>query len=97
MQKGSGASSVMTLYEYYLIFPDGECREISGPPCERSLLDMNGHPLRVPLSSNRVIAYRVAGKRTVAGGRGVVGIWYTLEQLDALELLEYVSGPLGQR
>lgn len=79
----------MTLYEYYMVFPDGDMQEISGTLTIGSLYDMNGNQLSLPLSTNKMIVYQVSGKRT-REERGVVATYYTLEQLDALELRAYI-------
>ncbi len=79
----------MTLYEYYLIFPDGERQEIFSPVNVGKLVDMNGNPLPDRLPTNKMIAYQVASKRTIEE-RGIVQILYSLEQLNANELLDFV-------
>ncbi len=79
----------MTLYEYYIVFPDGEEREIFAPLPVGSLLDMNGQPLPNRLPSNKILAYQVVTKRT-RENRGIVQTFYVLEQLDAQELLDFV-------
>ena len=79
----------MTLYEYYMVFPDGDMQEISGTLTIGSLYDMNGNRLMPPLPTNRMIVYQVSGKRT-REERGIVTIYYTMEQLDAAELRAYI-------
>ncbi len=79
----------MTQYEYYIVFPDGETQEISGVLHPSQLVDINGIPLPLPLPTNRMIVYRISGKRT-REERGIVSTWYILEQLNAIELLEFV-------
>lgn len=78
----------MTLYEYYVIFPDGEKREIRRPLPAGALVDINGNALPGPLPTNKMIAYRITGKRTVEE-RGIVRIIYSLDQLSADTLLDY--------
>jgi hypothetical protein len=78
----------MTLYEFHIVFPEGETQEISHQLAPGDIVDVNGYPLPVPLPTNRMIAYHVSGKRTVEE-RGLVVTWYHLEQLDATELLAY--------
>jgi hypothetical protein len=78
----------MTLYEFHLVFPEGETQEISHPLRISELVDVNGNPLSLPLPTSRMLAYHVARKRT-AEDRGLVVTWYFLEQLSAPELLEY--------
>lgn len=78
----------MTLYEFHIVFPEGETQEIDHQLCVNDIVDLNGNPLQCPLPTNRMIAYHVARKRT-AEDRGLVVTWYFLEQLNAAELLEY--------
>ncbi len=79
----------MTLYEYYIVFPDGEEQEIFNPISVGKLLDMNGRPLPDRLPSNMMLVYQVVAKRTMES-RGIVKVYYSLEQLDANELLDFV-------
>lgn len=74
----------MTLYEYYMVFPDGDMQEISDPLAIGSLYDMNGNRLMPPLPTNKMIVYQVGGKRT-REERGIVATYYAMEQLDAAE------------
>lgn len=78
----------MTMYEFHIVFPEGETQEISHQLNPGDLIDINGYPLALPLPTNRMIAYHVSGKR-MAEERGLVVTWYLLEQLDAMELLAY--------
>lgn len=78
----------MTMYEFHIVFPEGETQEISHQLNPGDLIDINGNRLSPPLPTNRMIAYHVSGKRT-AEERGLVVTWYLLEQLDAMELLAY--------
>ena len=79
----------MTLYEYYIIYPDGEKQEISGPVSIGTFLDINGNQLPHQLPTNKMIVYQVQSKRTIEN-LGIVQIIYVVEQLDAEELLDYV-------
>ena len=79
----------MTLYEYYMVFPDGDTQEVSNTLAIGSLYDMNGNRLMPPLPTNKMIVYQVSGKRT-REERGIVTIYYILEQLDAVELRAYL-------
>lgn len=79
----------MTLYEYYLVFPEGDIQELAGPIPISSFVDMNGKALPLPLPTNRMIAYQVAQKRTVQPEPGILRTYYLLEQLDANELSAY--------
>jgi len=78
----------MTLYEFHLVFPEGETQEIQHQLRINDIVDVNGNPLALPLPTNRMIAYHVARKRT-AEETGLVVTWYFLEQLNANELIEY--------
>ncbi|HPO02035.1 hypothetical protein K7J14_00870 [Treponema zuelzerae] len=79
----------MTLYEFFITYPDGEEAEIQHSLQIGDLIDINGYPLKLPLKTNKMIAYHIAGKRTQEE-RGVITTRYMLEQLNAFELLEYV-------
>ena len=79
----------MTLYEYYMVFPDGDMQEVSDELMVGSLYDINGRRLMPPLPTNKMIVYQVCGKRT-REERGIVATYYALEQLDAAELRAYV-------
>ncbi len=81
-------SNDMTLYEYHIVYPEGETREISHELAMSSIVDINGFPVPLPLPTNRMIAYHVCRKR-MAEDKGLVVTWYFLEQLNAVELLEY--------
>lgn len=81
--------TIVTLYEYFLVFPEGEIQEITHPISGAGLVDMNGNPLSIPLPTNRMIAYQVAQKRTVESSPGIIRTYYVLEQLNAAELLDY--------
>lgn len=78
----------MTLYEFHLVFPEGETQEIDHQLSPGEIVDINGNALPLPLSTNRMLAYHVSRKRT-AEDRGMVVTWYFLEQLSATELLAY--------
>ena len=78
----------MTQYEFHIVYPEGETREIEHQLRPGQLVDLNGFPLAIPLPTNRMIAYHVARKRT-AEEKGLVVTWYFLEQLSALDLLAY--------
>lgn len=79
----------MTLYEYYMIFPDNDAQEISGPLSIGFLYDMNGQAIYPPLPTNKMIIYQVSGKRT-REERGVIATYYIMEQLTADELRVYL-------
>ncbi|MEL3909085.1 MAG: hypothetical protein P1P64_08795 [Treponemataceae bacterium] len=79
----------MTLYEYFLVFPEGEIQEVPHPVQVSGFVDMNGNPISLPLPTNRMIVYQVANMRTVQNEPGFVRTYYILQQLNAIELMEY--------
>jgi len=79
----------MTIYEYYMVFPDGDMQEISGVLAIGSLYDMNGQVLKPPLPTHKMIVYEVVGKRS-REERGVVTTYYLMNQLSADELRAYL-------
>lgn len=79
---------MMTLYEYYAVFPNGDIQEISASLPPGAIVDVNAIPHRLPLPTIRTLAYRIAVKRT-SENRGVVETRYILEQLSAQDLIEY--------
>ncbi len=80
----------MTLYESYIVFPDGDTQEISHNLNVSALVDVNGIPLPLPLPTKRMIAYNVCRKR-VTEERGVVTTRYYLELMSAAELIDYTE------
>ena len=80
----------MTLYEYFLVFPEGDVQPISHPVMVSTLLDMNGNALSLPLPTNKMLVYQVVRKRTIEAEIGIVKTYYLLEQLDAFELCDYL-------
>ena len=78
----------MTLYEFHIVFPEGETQEISHQLSPGEIVDVNGQPLTLPLPTNRMLAYHVSRKR-MAEETGMVVTWYFLEQMSATELLSY--------
>lgn len=79
----------MIIYEYFLLFPEGECQEIARPVSVSSFVDMNGNSISLPLPTNKMIVYQVAQKRTMQTEPGIIRIFYVLQQLSAMELLDY--------
>jgi len=78
----------MTLYEYFVVYPEGGCQEIPSPLRLDQLVDLNGLPLPLPLASPRQIAYRVVKLRHDEE-RGVYPVYHYLELVGATELLSY--------
>ncbi len=78
-------------YTTYLVhFPDGETQEVDHPVPVGPLLDVNARPLPLPLTSPRVLAYRVC-RRSEEELRSEIVVHITLEQLFPEELGEYVE------
>lgn len=59
----------MTLYEYHIVFPEGETQEVDHPLSVNDIVDINGNSLTLPLPTNRMLAYHVCRKR-MAEGKG---------------------------
>ena len=72
-----------------LCYPEGDEREIEFTPPFNVLLDLNGTPLRLPIRSEKTLAYRVYSVRKQEG-RGETIIRYFLELVPAYELRGYV-------
>jgi len=81
----------MYITDYFIVFPEGDAQEIRGRLSINQLVDINGNPLALPLSTNRMIVFRVA-KISTNEYKGGQEIYHYLEQLSARELLEYVEG-----
>ena len=75
----------MTLTYRYLIYPDGDEIEIDQDLRIDQMVDMNGIPLRLPLRSSKIIAYRVA-KIHKRESRGEDNRYYHLELIPTSEL-----------
>ena len=81
----------MFISEYFIVYPEGDTQEIQGRLSLNQLVDLNGRPLDLPLSTNRMIAFRVAKIRTNEY-KGGTETYHFLEQISARELTEYVEG-----
>ena len=75
--------------EHFIVFPEGDIQEISGRLRINELVDVNGTPLRPPLSTNRMIAFRVE-RVSVKENRGGSEIFHYLCLMSADELKAYV-------
>ena len=80
----------MTIDEFYIVYPEGESQELETPLRIDQLVDLNGRPLALPLSSPRVIAYRVTKIRH-SEERGIHAVFHYVELVPARELLAYSS------
>jgi hypothetical protein len=80
----------MFMTDYFIVFPEGDTQEIRGRLPLNQLVDVNGNPLDLPLPTNKMVVFRVNKVRTndYKGGSETL---HFLEQLSALELLEYVG------
>ena len=69
----------------FIVYPEGDTREIGHALRVNELVDLNGGPLEPPLPSARMIVYRV-WKITTAAGRHEQSVSYHLEQVIRPEL-----------
>jgi len=72
------------------VFPEGDRQEIAHGLAVNQLVDLNGYPLSLPLTSTRQIAYRVRRKSTACERNGDV-VSYFLELVGRPELEEEKS------
>jgi hypothetical protein len=80
----------MYISEFFIVFPEGDVQEIQGRLPFNSLVDMNGNVLSLPLPTNKMIAFKVAGIKTEEK-KGVSETYHFLDLLSAEELLEYTK------
>ena len=80
----------MHISEYFLVFPEGDVQEIKGRLPFNSLVDMNGNVLSLPLPTNKMIVFKVAGIKTDER-TGVSETYHFLDLMSAEELLEYTA------
>ncbi|MDR2942847.1 MAG: hypothetical protein LBV17_09680 [Treponema sp.] len=78
----------MFISEYFIVFPEGDVQEIQGRLPFNSLVDMNGNVLGLPLPTNKMIVFKVAGIKTDEK-KGTSETYHFLELLSAEELIEY--------
>jgi hypothetical protein len=81
----------MFIPEYFIVFPEGDTQEIHGRLMLNQLVDVNGKPLNLPLPTNRMVVFQVAKIKTDEY-KGGSATYHFLEQVSAMELLEYVKG-----
>lgn len=79
----------MFISEYFIVFPEGDVQEISGRLPFNSLVDMNGNVLSLPLPTNKMIVFKVAGIKTEEK-KGTSETYHFLDLLSAEELIEYI-------
>ena len=85
----------MELITRSIIYPEGDTHEIEHTLRINEYVDLNGNPLAVPLSTLRVIAYRVY-KMTTQTGRGFTNVKYHLELVRRPELRELIDHRGGE-
>jgi hypothetical protein len=76
--------------EYFIVFPEGDVQEIPGRLTLNAVVDINGNPLRLPLPTNRIIAFRIGGIK-VNENKGGNETYHYLELLSAEELQDYTA------
>jgi hypothetical protein len=69
----------------FIVYPEGDTREIDYTLRVNELVDLNGGPLSQPLPTARMIVYRV-WKITTTAGRHDQSVSYHLEQVTRPEL-----------
>jgi hypothetical protein len=80
----------MTIDEFYIVFPEGECQELETALRIDELVDLNGRSLALPLPSPRMIVYRVVKIRHTEE-RGTHSVFHYVELVPSRELLAYTS------
>jgi hypothetical protein len=78
----------MFISEYFIVFPEGDVQEVQGRLPFNALVDVNGNVLSLPLPTNKMIAFKVAGIKTDEK-KGTSETYHFLEPLSAEELIEY--------
>jgi hypothetical protein len=78
----------MTIDEFYIVYPEGECQELEAPLRIDQLVDLNGRALPLPLPSPRIIAYRITKVRHTEE-RGVHAVFHYAELVSASDLISY--------
>ena len=69
----------------FIVYPEGDTREVAQVLRVNELVDLNGIPLTPPLPTARMIVYRV-WKITTSAGRHEHSVSYHLEQVTRPEL-----------
>jgi len=80
----------MYMSEFFLVFPEGDVQEIQTRLPFNSLVDMNGNVLSLPLPTNKMIVFKVAGIKTDEK-TGISQTFHFLDLMSADELLEYTQ------
>lgn len=71
----------MTIYEYYLIYPEGDIVEINSEIPVSSIVNIYGEVLSKSSLNTKDLCYYVA-KKQCKEGKGINQTFYTLEQLS---------------
>ena len=74
---------------FQIIFPEGDKQEISHRLRVNQMVDINGHPLPLPLPTSKMIVYRVY-KISSDSNRNEDITNYHLEQVSVNELESYI-------
>ncbi len=80
----------MTLYSKRLIYPKGDIQELEHRLTINQIVDLNGLPLNLPLSTDRMIVYRVY-KITTDTSIGEEVTNYHLDLVKRNELREIID------
>ncbi len=80
----------MFITNRFIVYPDDDVQEIEHALTVNQLVDLNGFPLRLPLKTHKIIAYRVF-KKTTDERTGEESIYYHLELVPVNELLEFLE------
>ena len=76
----------LIIYTHKLKYPEGDEKEIEHSLNFNQIVDLNGNPLRLPISSPKMIIYRVF-RISTSEERGEVIKYYYLELVVGNELL----------
>ena len=80
----------MTLYSKRLIYPEGDIQELEHRLTINQIVDLNGIPLSLPLSTDKMIVYRVY-KITTDTSIGEEVTNYHLELVKRNDLREIID------
>lgn len=75
----------MTLFSNVLVYPEGDRIEIEHPLTFNQYVDLNGHPLSLPLQTQKMIVYRIY-RISTSEERGEVTTYFFLELVTNEEL-----------
>lgn len=76
----------MTIYETFLVYPEGDTQEIEHSLHIDDLVDLNGNILPLPLRNPKMIAYRVF-KKSTREKTGYNSTYFHLELVPVTELM----------